>query len=73
MIELLKTKNAVVVWTSGKANNMEVSPKMLEAAMKKAVETGLLPKNADMDTYNKHWAGMKQCIQAALDVAPVKS
>lgn len=51
---------------------MEVTQEMLEAAMKKAVETGLLPKFADGDTYLQRWGAMKQCLQAALDIAPVK-
>lgn len=52
---------------------MNVTQEMLEAAMKKAVETGLVPKFADEDFYLKRWDAMKQCLQAALDVAPVKS
>lgn len=52
---------------------MQVTEEMLAAAMKKAVESGLLPKHADSETYLKKWDGMKQCLQAALDVAPIKS
>lgn len=51
---------------------MVVTDEMLQAAMQKAVETGLLPKFADPETYLKRWDGMKQCIQAALDAAPVQ-
>jgi hypothetical protein len=47
----------------------EVTQEMLEAAMKKAVETGLLPKLVDEDTYLKNWSGMKAVLQAALDLA----
>lgn len=48
---------------------MEVTHEMLTAAMKKAVETGMLPKQVDEDTYLKNWSGMKQALQAALDAA----
>lgn len=48
---------------------MQVSQEMLNAAMKKAVETGLLPKYADTDTYLKQWEAMRHCLQAAQDVA----
>lgn len=53
-----------------KAVTMQVTQEMLEAAMKAAVQTGLLPKYADGDTYLKRWDAMKQCIQAAIDAAP---
>ena len=42
---------------------------MLSVAMKKAVETGVLPKHVDEDTYLKNWSGMKHVLQAALDAA----
>ena len=48
---------------------MEVTQKMLEAAMKKAVETGVLAKSVDEETYLKNWDGMKKALQAALDAA----
>jgi hypothetical protein len=48
---------------------MQVSEEMLAAAMKKAVETGMLAKHADEVTYLKNWNGMKQALQAALDAA----
>jgi hypothetical protein len=38
----------------------------LQAAMKKAVELGLLPALVDQDTSAKHWDGMKAVLQAAL-------
>jgi hypothetical protein len=46
----------------------EVAEAMLQAAMKKAVEVGLVPKQLDADTYLKNWDGMKAVLQAALDV-----
>lgn len=49
---------------------MQVTQDMLEAAMKAAVRTELLPKYADGETYLKRWDAMKQCIQAAIDAAP---
>lgn len=48
---------------------MQVTEEMLAAAMKKAVESGVLPKHVDETTYLKNWAGMKQALQAALDAA----
>lgn len=48
---------------------MEVTEQMLAAAMKKAVESGMLAKHVDEATYLKNWSGMKQALQAALDVA----
>lgn len=48
---------------------MQVTDAMLAAAMKKAIETGVLPKQADEATYLKNWTGMKQALQAALDAA----
>lgn len=48
---------------------MMVTDEMLAAAMKKAVETGVLPKIVDDATYLKNWQGMKQALQAALDAA----
>lgn len=44
-----------------------VTNEMLEAAMKKAVELGIFPKFSDQDTYLKHWAAMKETLQAAMD------
>ena len=49
-------------------NERLVSNRMLEAAVKKACDLELFPRGeVDTDTYLKHWDGMKQCIQAALD------
>lgn len=48
---------------------MEVTEEMLKAAMKKAVETGMLPKHVNEETYLKNWSGMKKALQAALDAA----
>lgn len=48
---------------------MEVTQEMLNAAMKKAVETGLVAKHADPDTYLKQWDAMKACLQVALAAA----
>lgn len=47
---------------------MQVTQEMLEAAMNAAVQTGLIPKHSDGETYLKLWGAMKQCIQAATDV-----
>jgi hypothetical protein len=48
---------------------MQVTDEMLVAAMKKAVETGILAKQVDEVTYLKYWNGMKQALQAALNAA----
>jgi hypothetical protein len=47
----------------------EVTQEMLEAAMKKAVETGLIQTHVDQETYLKNWSSMKVVLQAALDLA----
>ncbi|MDK0999541.1 hypothetical protein ACO2TQ_35045 [Burkholderia sp. OKR4-1] len=44
-----------------------VTDKMLQAAMKKAVEVGLLSRQVDTDTYLRNWEGMKAVLQASLD------
>jgi hypothetical protein len=51
------------------ATPKEVTQEMLEAAMKKAVETGLIPKHVDQETYLENWSSMKAVLQAALDLA----
>lgn len=48
---------------------MNVIEEMLAAAMKKLVETGVLPKHVDEATYLKNYAGVKLALQSALDVA----
>ena len=48
---------------------MEVTQEMLNAAMKKAVETGLVAKHLDPEAYLKQWDAMKACLSAALAVA----
>lgn len=44
----------------------ECTQAMLEAAMKAAVASGLVPKYVDTETYLRHWNGMQSCIEAAL-------
>ena len=46
--------------------DMEVTQEMLNAAMKKAVELGVFPKNLGPDEYLKNRDTMKACLQAAL-------
>ena len=43
-----------------------VSDEGLARAMKKAIELGLAPKEANLDDYSKWWNGMKSCIEAAI-------
>lgn len=45
---------------------MDVTQEMLNAAMKKAVETGLVPKHCDPDAYLKQWSALKACLEAAM-------
>jgi hypothetical protein len=49
---------------------MECTEKMLAAAMAKAVQVGLLPKQVASDEYLKNWANMKAVLEAALSSAP---
>ena len=44
----------------------EPSEEMLIAAMKKAVEVGIVAKWADEETYLKNWGGMKEILKAAM-------
>ena len=46
---------------------MEVDLEMLERAMKKAVEVGLLPKTATMENYLARWEQMRQVLMATLE------
>ncbi len=46
---------------------MKVTEEMLTAAMRKAVELGLFPKHAAVETYLKHWDGMRECLKAAIE------
>jgi hypothetical protein len=50
------------------AVTITVDEAMLTAAMKKAVETKLVPKHVDTETYTRIWDAMKQVLQAALAV-----
>lgn len=42
---------------------------MLEAAMIKAIETGLIPRHTRLDDYLKSWEKLALVIQAALALA----
>ena len=44
-----------------------VTDEGLTRAMKKAIELGLAPKQANLDDYTKWWGGMKACIEAAIN------
>lgn len=49
---------------------MECTPEMLQAAMKKAVEVGLVPKFSFGDEeLAKHWKAVEAVVKAALDAA----
>lgn len=49
---------------------MECTQEMLEAAVKKAVEVGLLPKHGFGDQVAENWSKMKAVLNAALSAAP---
>lgn len=44
-----------------------VTDKMLQAALKMAVEVGLVPTQVDTDTYLRNWEGLKAVLQASRD------
>lgn len=46
---------------------MNVTDEMLQAAMKKAVELGLLPAFAGEEQYLKNWDNMQQVLEAAFE------
>ena len=46
---------------------MEATQEMLEAAVKKAVEVGLLPRLSDTESYVTNWKAIRAVVQAALD------
>jgi len=46
---------------------MEVTNKMIHAAVKQAVKDKILPTNSDMDTYAHHYESVKRMIEKALE------
>lgn len=51
---------------------MTITNEMLHAAMKKAVEAGLLPRNACHENLNANQELIRFILKAALDVAPAR-
>lgn len=50
---------------------MQVNEEMLQAALKKAVEVGLVPRFLiGEESYIRNWEAVQAIIQAALDAAP---
>lgn len=49
---------------------MNITNEMLQAAMRKAIEAGLLPRNAYRDNLPAHQELIRFVLKAALDVAP---
>jgi hypothetical protein len=49
---------------------MKCTDEMLQAAVKKAVEVGLLPKHGFDDQVAQNWVNMKAVVEAALEAAP---
>lgn len=50
--------------------NTRVTEEMLDAALKKAVEAGLLPRTAWREDRQEYQELVRYVVQAALDVAP---
>lgn len=48
---------------------MQVTDEMLKAAIKKAVEYGMLPRQSTNNDYLRQSQAMQDILQAALDVA----
>lgn len=48
---------------------MKITQEMLQAAMQKAVETGIVPKYTDGDTYLRNWEAMREVLQASFDAS----
>ena len=46
---------------------MKITDEMLISSVKKAVELGILPKYGNEEDYLKHWASIKEILQAALE------
>tara|TARA_R100000541_G_C1875270_1_gene81498 strand:+ start:728 stop:886 length:159 start_codon:yes stop_codon:yes gene_type:complete len=46
---------------------MEVTNKMVHAAVKQAVKYKILPTHADMDTYTHHYESVKRMIEKAIE------
>jgi predicted metal-dependent phosphotriesterase family hydrolase len=44
---------------------------MLKAAMRKAIETGLIPSYSHLDGYLRSWESLALVVQAAVDAAPI--
>jgi hypothetical protein len=48
---------------------VELTDAMLAAAVRKAIEVGLLPKAGFIDVIEENWRKVRDIVQAALDVA----
>lgn len=53
--------------------NTSVTEEMLDAALKKAVEAGLLPRNAWREDRQEYQELVRFVLQAALDAAPASA
>jgi hypothetical protein len=45
---------------------MEITYEMLHAAVKKAVELKIIPKNASLEDYLRYWNAIEQILRVAL-------
>lgn len=48
---------------------MQLTEEMLEAAMKKAIEHGLLPRRQSADLYSQNLTAIKDILRSTLEVA----
>jgi len=46
--------------------DVKITDEMLQLAIKKAVENGIIPKQSDMETYVQYWDKIKEILEAAL-------
>ncbi len=46
---------------------MQITYEMLHAAIKKAVELGMIPKYVSLDDSENKWQKMKEVLQAAIN------
>jgi len=46
---------------------VEITTKMLCAAVKKAVELKIIPQNVGLEDHSKYWDAIEQILKAALE------
>lgn len=48
-----------------------ITNEMLKAAMRKAIETGLIPSYSHLDGYLRSWENLASVVQTAVDATPI--